>query len=59
LFYERELSYKEKGKPLNDLIKLYNDNYSNISKSMEPIANTASLKSTFPMQPPPEEENHK
>jgi hypothetical protein len=56
LFYEKELSCKEKGKPLNELIRFYNENYNNITKSAEQMGNTASLRSTFAMQPPPEEE---
>ena len=35
LFYEKELTCREKGKPLNELIKYYNDNYNNITKGSE------------------------
>ena len=57
LFYEKELTCRDKGKPLNELIKFYNDNYNNISKSAEQFnAATASLKSTFPLQVPQQEE---
>jgi hypothetical protein len=61
LFYEKELSCKEKGKPLNELIKFYNENYNNITKSAEQFAGaTASLRSTFALQAPaPQEEEPK
>ena len=56
LFYEKELTCREKGKPLNELIKYYNDNYNNITKGSETYGATTSLKSTFPMQPTPHDE---
>jgi|JI6StandDraft_1071083.scaffolds.fasta_scaffold314576_1 hypothetical protein len=56
LFYEKELSCKEKNKPLNELIKFYNENYNNISRGAETYGPTTSLKSTFPLQPPVQEE---
>ena len=61
LFAEKEMSCREKNKPLNELIKYYNENYNNMCRNNESLhAATASLKSTFPLQqplPPPTEED--
>ena len=64
LFAEKEMSCKEKNKPLNELIKYYNSNYNNMCRNSDtynPHQVTSSLKSTFPLQQPlpPEEDHHK